>query len=308
MGKLILKTTEMETNYDLGNKMIESLLKEKVVSGDVITIDKATGKISKLGRSFARARDYDATGAQTRFIQCPEGELQKRKEVVHTVTLHEVDVINSRTHGFLALFSGDTGEIKTEVREQINGKVAEWREEGKAEIVPGVLFIDEAHMLDIECFSFLNRALENEMTPVVIMATNRGITRIRGTNYRSPHGIPIDLLDRMIIVPTKPYVEDELMEIIKIRCEEEDCQMSADAMTVLTRIAMETSLRYAIQLITTAGLVCRKRKSVEVSMDDIKRVYSLFLDEHRSSQFLKEYQAEYMFSENADDPLMETDD
>ena len=33
---------------------------------------------------------------------------------------------------------GDTGEIKTEVREQINAKVAEWREEGKAEIVPGV--------------------------------------------------------------------------------------------------------------------------------------------------------------------------
>uniref|UniRef100_A0A6M2DHA6 RuvB-like helicase n=1 Tax=Xenopsylla cheopis TaxID=163159 RepID=A0A6M2DHA6_XENCH len=308
MGKLVLKTTEMETNYDLGNKMIESLLKEKVISGDVITIDKATGKISKLGRSFARARDYDATGAQTRFIQCPEGELQKRKEVVHTVTLHEVDVINSRTHGFLALFSGDTGEIKSEVREQINSKVGEWREEGKAEIVPGVLFIDEAHMLDIECFSFLNRALENEMTPVVIMATNRGITRIRGTNYRSPHGIPIDLLDRMIIVPTKPYVEDELMEILKIRCEEEDCQMSADAMTVLTRIAMETSLRYAIQLITTAGLVSRKRKSVEVSMDDIKRVYSLFLDEHRSSQFLKEYQAEYMFHENDEDSMEVTDE
>jgi RuvB-like protein 2 len=38
---------------------------------------------------------------------------------------------------------GDTGEIKAEVREQINAKVAEWREEGKAEIVPGVLFIDE---------------------------------------------------------------------------------------------------------------------------------------------------------------------
>jgi len=33
---------------------------------------------------------------------------------------------------------GDTGEIKPELREQINGKVSEWREEGKAEIVPGV--------------------------------------------------------------------------------------------------------------------------------------------------------------------------
>jgi DNA helicase TIP49 (TBP-interacting protein) len=41
---------------------------------------------------------------------------------------------------------GDTGEIKAEVREQINAKVAEWREEGKAEIVPGVLFIDEVYI------------------------------------------------------------------------------------------------------------------------------------------------------------------
>ena len=34
--------------------------------------------------------------------------------------------------------AGDTGEIKQEIRDQINQKVAEWKEEGKAEIVPGV--------------------------------------------------------------------------------------------------------------------------------------------------------------------------
>ena len=48
--------------------------------------------------------------------------------------------------GFLALFAGDTGEIRGEVREQIDAKIAEWREEGKAEIVPGVLFIDEVRL------------------------------------------------------------------------------------------------------------------------------------------------------------------
>ncbi|CAE1323128.1 RUVBL2 [Acanthosepion pharaonis] len=303
VGKLTLKTTEMETIYDLGQKMIESLTKEKVQAGDIITIDKATGKISKLGRSFTRARDYDAMGPQTRFVQCPEGELQKRKEVVHTVTLHEIDVINSRTQGFLALFSGDTGEIKSEVREQINAKVAEWREEGKAEIVPGVLFIDEVHMLDIECFSFLNRALESDMAPVLVMATNRGITRIRGTQYQSPHGIPIDLLDRLLIISTSPYEDKEIRQILKIRCEEEDVEMSDDALTVLTRIGMETSLRYAIQLITTASLVSRKRKSTEVDVDDIKRVYSLFLDESRSTQFLKEYQQAFMFNEISSDTM-----
>ena len=143
-GKVTLKTTEMETIYDLGQKMIDSLQKEKVQAGDIIAIDKASGRITKLGRSFARSRDYDAMGPTTRFVQCPEGELQKRKEVVHVVTLHEIDVINSRSQGFLALFAGDTGEIRAEVREQIDTKVAEWREEGKADIVPGVLFIDEA--------------------------------------------------------------------------------------------------------------------------------------------------------------------
>ncbi|XP_078484981.1 ruvB-like 2 [Ciona intestinalis] len=297
VGKLTLKTTDMETVFDLGQKMIEQITKEKIQAGDIITIDKSSGKVSKLGRSFTRARDYDATDSQTRFVQCPEGELQKRKEVVHTVTIHEIDVINSRTQGFLALFSGDTGEIKSEVREQINSKVAEWREEGKAEIIPGVLFIDEVHMLDIECFSFLNRLLESDMAPVLIMATNRGITRIRGTNYKSPHGIPIDLLDRLLIIATSPYSEKETKQILEIRCEEEDVEMEEQALTVLTRIGLETSLRYAIQLITAASLVCRKRKGTEVSVEDIKKVYSLFIDESRSTTFLKEYQEEFMFNE-----------
>lgn len=41
--------------------------------------------------------------------------------------------------------------------------------------------------------------------------------------------------------------------------------MSEDAYTVLTRIGLETSLRYAIQLITAASLVCRKRKVSQLS-------------------------------------------
>merc|ERR1712086_891751 len=302
-GKVTLKTTEMETIYDLGQKMIEAISKEKIMAGDVITIDKASGKISKLGRSFARSSDFDNSGPQTRYVQCPEGELQKRKEVVHTVTLHEIDVINSRTQGFLALFSGDTGEIKPEVRDQINSKVSDWREEGKAEIAPGVLFIDEVHMLDMECFSFLNRALEDEMAPIVIMATNRGITKIRGTNYKSPHGIPLDLLDRLVIIHTTEYSEAELKSILKIRCEEEDCEMEDNGLTVLTKIASDASLRYAIQLISIANLICRRRKGNEVAVPDIKKAYTLFIDEARTVQFLEEYSKEFMYNEvgNSDD-------
>jgi RuvB-like protein 2 len=233
----------------------------------------------------------------TRFVQTPEGELSKRKEVVHTVTLHEIDVINSRQQGFLALFAGDTGEIKNEVREQIDQRVAEWREEGKGEIVPGVLFIDEVHMLDIECFSWLNRALESPLAPVVVMASNRGISRIRGTHYKAPHGIPIDLLDRMVIITTQQYTATELHKIISIRCEEEDVEMDTNAMELLTALGMKTSLRYVLQLITTASLVALKRGGSTVTVEDIKRVYLLFMDLRRSVSFLQEHEKEFLFGE-----------
>jgi RuvB-like protein 2 len=46
----------METVYDLGSKMIDQLQKEKVLAGDVVSIDKASGRISKLGRSLVERR------------------------------------------------------------------------------------------------------------------------------------------------------------------------------------------------------------------------------------------------------------
>ena len=112
------------------------------------------------------------------YNACLEGEIQKRREFVHTVTLHEILVINSRTQGFFALFAGDTDEIKPDLR---NTKDAEWFEKGKS-LLP--LYVSEAlcsmsknffsirtfllmkvHMLKIEYFPFLNRALEGELVP-----------------------------------------------------------------------------------------------------------------------------------------------
>ena len=34
---------------------------------------------------------------------------------------------------------------------------------------------------------------------------------------RSPHGIPIDLLDRLLIISTQPYSDAELRQILDIR-------------------------------------------------------------------------------------------
>lgn len=56
------------------------------------------------------------------------------------------------------------------------------------------------------------KSSENEDTAVCVL-----FCRIRGTNYTSPHGIPIDLLDRLLIISTSPYEEKEIKQILKIR-------------------------------------------------------------------------------------------
>jgi len=68
-------------------------------------------------------------------------------------------------------------------------------------------------MLDVECFTFLNRALESPLSPIVVLATNRGMCTVRGADVVSPHGIPVDLLDRLLIVRTLPYSLENMMQV-----------------------------------------------------------------------------------------------
>ena len=48
-----------------------------------------------------------------------------------------------------------------------------------------------------------NRALEDDLAPILVMATNRGVTRIRGTDYKTAHGLATDLLHRLLIIRTE---------------------------------------------------------------------------------------------------------
>lgn len=102
--------------------------------------------------------------------------------------------------------------------------------------------------------------------------------------------MPLDLLDRLLIIQTKNYTKDEVRQIIETRCEEEDVEMTEEALIFLTEIGMDTTLRYSIQLITTSSLLAAKRKSTEVDVSDIRRAYSMFLDVKRSSDYLKDHQ------------------
>ncbi|CAM9937867.1 unnamed protein product, partial [Choristocarpus tenellus] len=170
--------------------------------------------------------------------------------IVQDVTLHDLDVANARPQGgqdvlsmMGQLMKPKKTEITEKLRTEINKVVNRYIDQGVAELVPGVLFVDEVHMLDIECFTYLNRALESSLSPIVIFATNRGVCTIRGTDVVAPHGVPVDLLDRMLIIRTMPYSLEEMTQIVSIRAEAESIEFEPEALLALGKVGEETSLR-----------------------------------------------------------------
>lgn len=154
-------------------------------------------------------------------------------------------------------------------------------------------------MLDMECFTYLNRALESPMSPYVVLASNRGMSTIRGTEYdgvvggsgegiRSPHGIPVDLLDRCMIVKTTSYSRDEIRQVVGLRCKIEGITLSNEALDLLADEGEKSSLRYALQLLSPAAILAKLKGKVDVGVEDVGELGDLFLDAKRSTVVLQE--------------------
>lgn len=186
-------------------------------------------------------------------------------------------------------------EITDKLRREINKVVDKYIDQGIAELVPGVLFIDEVHMLDIETFTYLHRALESAIAPIVVFATNRGRCVIRGTDdIVAPHGIPLDLLDRLVIIRTLPYPRSDLEQILKLRATTEGLEIDTEALSALSEVGSRSTLRYAVQLLTPAALTAKTNGRNNIMKSDVDEVSSLFLDAKSSAKILSQNKDKYM--------------
>ena len=80
--------------------------------------------------------------------------MHKKKEIVQDVTLHDLDIANARPQGGQDIMSmmgqlmkPKATEITDKLREEINKVVGRYIDQGVAELVPGVLFIDEVSLV-----------------------------------------------------------------------------------------------------------------------------------------------------------------
>uniref|UniRef100_A0A915E3K5 RuvB-like helicase n=1 Tax=Ditylenchus dipsaci TaxID=166011 RepID=A0A915E3K5_9BILA len=287
---LSLKTTKGSKQLKLDPSIYDSLMKQKVNVGDVIYIEAGTGAVKRMGRSDLYANEFDLDADE--FVPMPKGDVHKSKDTVQYVTLYDFDLANSMPQGrgsdMLSFMNQVMKHKKTEITErlrtEVNKVVNSFIEAGQAELLPGVLFIDEVHMLDLECFTFLHRALESAVSPIVIFATNRGLVKTSDFDGPLLHGIPNDLLDRLLIVNTKPYSLEEVTQILKVRSEAEDVKLSEQATAELCKTGHDSSLRYAIQLLTPAKLLAQIAGREIVEKSEIDQCKMLFSDRKTSAQ------------------------
>ena len=142
-------------------------------------------------------------------------------------------------------------------------------------------------MLDIECFTYLNRALESSISPIVILASNRGMCTIRGTeDLISAHGIPPDLLARLLIIPTNAYEADEIKRIVRVRINAEGLAITDAALDKVAEHGSRISLRYALQLLTPASILARVSGRAQIDVMDVGECEDLFIDARRSAAIL----------------------
>lgn len=288
---ITLKSTKGSKTLKLDPSIHDGLSKEGISVGDVMYIEANSGAVKRVGRSDAFATEFDLEAEE--YVPLPKGDVHKKKEVVQDVTLHDLDVANARPQGgkdvlslMAAMGKSKKTEITEKLRTEINKVVNKYIDQGVAELVPGVLFIDEVHMLDIECFTYLNRSLESTLSPIVVFATNRGVCQIRGTDVLSPHGIPVDLLDRMLIIRTLPYNTDEMVQILSLRSTVEGIEVEESALRLLSEVGSRTSLRYAVQMLTPARIVAETSGRTSISEEDVREVDKLFLDGKASGKML----------------------
>lgn len=143
-----LKSAKGTKKLRLDPSIYEAIQKERVTVGDVIYIEANTGACKRVGRSDAYATEFDLEAEE--YVPIPKGEVHKRKEIVQDVTLHDLDVANAKPQGgqdvmsmMGQLMKPKKTEITEKLRQEINKVVNRYIDQGVAELVPGVLFIDE---------------------------------------------------------------------------------------------------------------------------------------------------------------------
>ncbi|KAF9764922.1 RuvB-like protein 1 [Nosema granulosis] len=284
---ITLRATKGTKTFKISKQLYEQINQQNIKKGDVVYIETSAGIIKKMGRGESHMNDYDLESEK--YVPLPKGDIFRKKEIVQETTLHSLDssFVHPTGQDVVSLTSQVLNTKKVEITERLRNEVDlmvnNYVEVGKADIIPGVLFIDEANVLDLECFTFLHKAIDSANSPIIILASNDinnyninnyNINNYNINNYdKNSIGIPQDFLNRLMIIPIKKNTPENNNRIIQMRLTEEEVEISKDGLDFLFELCKTKSLRYCLSLISLF-----KTYNKEITKVEIEELSELFLD------------------------------
>uniref|UniRef100_H3AYK7 RuvB-like helicase n=1 Tax=Latimeria chalumnae TaxID=7897 RepID=H3AYK7_LATCH len=303
-----LKTAKGTKQLKLDPSIYESLQKERVEVGDVIYIEANSGAVKRQGRCDTYATEFDLEAEE--YVPLPKGDVHKKKEIIQDVTLHDLDVANARPQGGQDILSM-MGQLMKPKKTEITGKKRILSSPCRLTVYPTVsellpcllIAVISLELLDLgTCilFGFLKSDVFSNLQRSscllqTLTASCMCVMAPRGTeDVASPHGIPLDLLDRVMIIRTVLYTPLEMKQIIKIRAQTEGISISEESLNLSGEIGTKTTLRYAVQLLTPAYLLAKINGKDCIEKEYVEEINELFYDAKSSAKILADQQEKYM--------------
>jgi RuvB-like protein 2 len=276
-AKLILRTNQIQSVYEIGPNILKNIKYKKIEKGDIITLNKISGEIQLFKKSNSEniLQNYSIT-SQT----IPSGPLEKHNIIEYFLTLHELDVLNSSDKIFAKVFSDFEIEIPAYIRNKIDKIIVNWEKSLKAKVIKGIFFLDDVDLLDQNSFVFLSKIMEIYLSPFFFFTSGCLKAKIKKTNFMSHYATPVDFLDRLFLIPMHPLSRKEIYNIIVLKIQEKMIKLKKNAFNLIIKIGYECGILYLINLLSPLSLFMNNNQK-KIELLDIKKCYNFFADSKR---------------------------
>jgi len=265
-AKLDLRSSKGTKTLQLSKELKDQMIFQNVKVGDVVHIDSSSGVFKRMGRGESYLNDYDLEA--DKYVPLPKGDIYRKKEVVFNTTLHDLDVssVNPTGQDVLSLVHQVVKNKKSEITEKLRQDIDSYVNNCNfAEVIYGVLLIEDANLLDIECFTYLNKIIDTGRGPTIILTSNN----IEESNDSLYFGIPRQFLQKCLIIPINKSKNE--FEVIKRRLAKENLQISDNGLKALENLTLNFGITYTVNIIKML-----KGLGESITEKDIEKLTSIF--------------------------------
>lgn len=249
--KLVLKTVDMESAFDIGAKMKAELERERASVGDIIKIYKEAGFVTRIGRSAMQKSEIQ--NSLFKSVEIPEGECFKTENVHTELSLDEIDVINYKEAGEELIYSNIY--VSDSVQHEVDNKVAKWIKERKATIRKGIVIIEDSHLLSKNVLDMIYSYKSRLYCPLIIL-----VGKI----------IDEDIKKRSIIIKIDDVNNENIGKILKSRARFLGVSVEDKSIETLTIASLDHGLPYGFYLMQATS-------DNPITVSALKKVSDMFL-------------------------------